>query len=261
MNLLDWDKLESQIPIYKIDEKGNLLVDGTPTKEVLFVLLGITRSRVLWPPGKWNKNVPSKPNCTSSDAIKPDGGMSPMPGPCETCEKAQWNKRTPPECVEIFTLFCFNATRQSTFKFQIKRTGIKALKALKESLKIAEGRVEPQAQNKTICVQIKLTTEPVANYFIPVFSITNILPWCDVKHLVSVAEKMLGKREREPGEDVEFTEKKIFDSKDNKKPTSLTTSKEGDPLLKDLITPVSINDSRLTMPTESKPPLEDEPPF
>ena len=122
------------IPKYTLKSTGTFLDDlDKERKEVLFVLLGMSRSRILWAKYDPKEKEKKAPLCSAKNATTPDRGSAMQPGPCTSCPKSKWN-RTPqgqnerPECNEVYSLLCWDIVCNKNFIYEVKGIRMKALK-------------------------------------------------------------------------------------------------------------------------------------
>jgi len=198
------DRLGEDLPIYKIEYKGRRDVPGEYEKgkitmstggqldSIEFVWLSMAFGRILWPDPYDPKDPKPKPLCKSQDGVRPCDGEDMRKGPCAACPEKEWgNNGKRPPCSEVYTLLCWHYDEKCPFIFAVKRTGIKALRALKTALKQKIATFGYKGLPINTCAKVRLTIEPRENYYVPRFEIMDRLPQEEALEFANVAAGLL----------------------------------------------------------------------
>jgi len=198
------DRLGEDLPIYKIEykgrkdapaeyEKGKITMStGGQVNSIEFVWLSMGFGRILWPEPYKPEDPTPKPLCKSQDGVQPWDGEDMRKGPCAKCPEKEWrNDGERPPCSEVYTLLCWHYNEKCPFIFAVKRTGIKALRALKTALKQKMATYGYKGLPINTCAKIRLTIEPKANYYVPRFEIMDRLPQEEALEFANVAAGLL----------------------------------------------------------------------
>lgn len=102
--------------------------------EMRVVVLRVTKGRVMW---SAEFDGSASPRCASDDNKMPregNGLTDPQPGPCASCEYAQWGDgHEPPACSLVYTYLCADMSDDSVFMLSAMRTSARAAKKLNTS--------------------------------------------------------------------------------------------------------------------------------
>jgi hypothetical protein len=176
-------RLGANLPVYKIQQReknglepGKITTPDGQAEQVEFTLLAMSFSRVLMPSFK---DPETRPLCKSSTGERPDGGIQPRRGPCNSCPESRWQNHTPPSCDEVFALWCWDHGAEEPFVFFIKKTAITALRKFRSRLmrtkRYLVPGVEPQC---SLRCEMTVALADDGNYYLPQFS---ILGGCEPK--------------------------------------------------------------------------------
>lgn len=190
-------------------DSGKIITPYGEVDVVPSVWLGMSMYRIWSPPFRPGSDKQDKAFCFAPNGETPTHGTNIQSNPCSVCPMARWNGTEKPACSKVFRLLLWDANSKQCFFFDVKRTGIKSLRAYKTYLLNISSIAAYENVDVRHCVETKLSGVKEKNsYFVPRFEMGNRLPEQSANEFSFYAAMEMGKiNEGDEEEDQEVEEK------------------------------------------------------